>query len=112
MDRPTETTSEETVAISPGKVSRPHISHSSIADEGRFVAGTLLAGRYRIVGLLGTGGMGEVYRATDLALGQSVALKFLPEEAAQNQRLLERFHGEVRIARLVSHPNVCRVYDI
>ena len=56
--------------------------------------------------------MGEVYRATDLTLGQSVALKFLPEEAAQNQRLLERFHGEVRIARQVSHPNVCRVYDI
>src|SRR5260370_15139080 len=56
--------------------------------------------------------MGEVYRATDLTLGQSVALKFLPEEASRNQRLLERFHGEVRVARLVSHPNVCRVYDI
>jgi serine/threonine-protein kinase len=56
--------------------------------------------------------MGEVYRAMDLTLGQSVALKFLPEEAASNQRLLERFHGEVRVARLVSHPNVCRVYDI
>src|SRR5271157_4099211 len=81
---------------------------SAIVDEGRFVAGTLLGGRYRILGLLGRGGMGEVYRATDLALGQSVALKFLPEEAAHNQRLLERFHGEVRIARQVSHPNVCR----
>ena len=56
--------------------------------------------------------MGEVYRATDLTLGQSVALKFLPEEAARDQRLLERFHGEVRVARQVSHPNVCRVYDI
>jgi len=56
--------------------------------------------------------MGEVYRATDLTLGQSVALKFLPEEASRNPRLLERFHGEVRIARLVSHPNVCRVFDI
>ena len=56
--------------------------------------------------------MGEVYRAMDLTLGQSVALKFLPEEAARNQRLLERFHGEVRVARQVSHPNVCRVYDI
>ncbi len=89
-----------------------HISSSSVADEGRFVPGTLLGGRYRIIGLLGRGGMGEVYRATDLALGQSVALKFLPEEAAQNQRLLERFHGEVRVARQVSHPNVCRVYDI
>jgi serine/threonine-protein kinase len=53
-----------------------------------------------------------VYRATDLALGQAVALKFLPEEASHNPRLLERFHGEVRVARLVSHPNVCRVFDI
>ncbi len=56
--------------------------------------------------------MGEVYRATDLTLAQSVALKFLPETAAVNERLLERFHDEVRIARQVSHPNVCRVYDI
>src|ERR1017187_10594972 len=95
-------------------VAQPSVSSasSSFADEGRFIPGALLAGRYRIIGLLGRGVMGEVYRATDLALGQSVALKFLPEEAAQNQRLLERFHGEVRIARQVSHPNVCRVYDI
>jgi serine/threonine-protein kinase len=85
---------------------------SSVEDEGRFLPGTLLGGRYRIIALLGRGGMGEVYRATDLTLGQSVALKFLPEEASRNQRLLERFHGEVRVARLVSHPNVCRVYDI
>src|SRR3982751_1808172 len=85
---------------------------SASEDEGRFVPGTLLGGRYRIIGLLGRGGMGEVYRATDLTLGQSVALKFLPEEASRNQRLLERFHGEVRVARLVSHPNGCRVYDI
>jgi serine/threonine-protein kinase len=81
-------------------------------EEGRFVPGTLLGGRYRILTLLGRGGMGEVYRAMDLTLGQSVALKFLPLEAATNLRLLERFHGEVRVARLVSHPNVCRVYDI
>jgi len=81
-------------------------------DEGRFLPGTLLGGRYRILTLLGRGGMGEVYRAMDLTLGQSVALKFLPEEASRNQRLLERFHGEVRVARVVSHPNVCRVYDI
>jgi predicted Ser/Thr protein kinase len=95
-------------------VASPEISRviSSIEDEGRFLPGTLLGGRYRIIALLGRGGMGEVYRATDLTLGQSVALKFLPEEASKNQRLLERFHGEVRVARLVSHPNVCRVYDI
>ncbi len=109
MDRRSDPTIAETVDV---ERSVSHISSSFAAEEGRFVSGTLLGGRYRIIGLLGRGGMGEVYRATDLALGQSVALKFLPEEAAQNQRLLERFHGEVRVARQVSHPNVCRVYDI
>jgi len=71
-----------------------------------------LASRYRIIALLGKGGMGEVYRADDLTLGQPVALKFLPDEAARDQGLLERFKNEVRVARRVSHPNVCRVYDV
>jgi serine/threonine-protein kinase len=74
--------------------------------------GALLAGRYRIVALLGRGGMGEVYRAHDLTLGQEVALKFLPEAAARNPAALGRFYNEVRIARQVSHANVCRVYDL
>jgi serine/threonine protein kinase len=108
---------EDTAVVSPNVIasatsSRPRLHVISSPDEGRFVSGTLVAGRYRIIGLLGRGGMGEVYRATDLALAQSVALKFLPKEAADNERLLERFHSEVRIARQVSHPNVCRVYDI
>jgi serine/threonine-protein kinase len=85
---------------------------SSSADEGRFPPGTLLLERYRIIALLGVGGMGEVYRATDLKLGQPVALKFLPEAVAEDERALARFRNEVRIARQVSHPNVCRVYDI
>ncbi|HSV12707.1 MAG TPA: serine/threonine-protein kinase, partial [Tepidisphaeraceae bacterium] len=63
-------------------------------------------------GLLGRGGMGEVYRATDLALGQAVALKFLPETTASDERALARFYNEVRVARQVTHPNVCRVYDV
>ena len=104
-----DASSAETVALSMSSVTS---TSSSVEEEGRFVPGTLLGGRYRIIALLGRGGMGEVYRATDLALGQSVALKFLPEEASRDQRLLERFHAEVRIARQVSHPNVCRVYDI
>lgn len=85
---------------------------SEAIDEARFVSGTVLAGRYRIVGLLGKGGMGEVYRADDLKLGQAVALKFLPERFLSDSAALARFHREVRVARQVSHRNVCRVYDI
>ena len=81
-------------------------------NHGRFVPGVVLSNRYRIVGMLGKGGMGEVYRADDLELGQSVALKFLPKRVADDPRSLERFRSEVRLARQVSHPNVCRVYDI
>src|SRR5690348_8325608 len=82
------------------------------SDHGRFLPGTLLAGRYRIVARLGRGGMGEVYRADDLTLGQPVALKFLPEAADADEEMLARFRNEVRLARRVSHPNVCRVYDV
>jgi serine/threonine-protein kinase len=83
-----------------------------LISEGRFLPGRLIVGRYRIIALLGKGGMGEVYRADDLTLGQAVAMKFLPDEATRNEGLLERFRNEVRIARRVSHPNVCRVYDV
>jgi serine/threonine protein kinase len=88
------------------------LSSSDSSDDGRFLPGTLLGDRYRIISKLGAGGMGEVYRATDLRLGQPVALKSLPEEMAQDPKVLARFHNEVRIARQVAHPNVCRVYDI
>jgi serine/threonine protein kinase len=80
-------------------------------DEERFAPGNLIAERYRIISLLGRGGMGEVYRADDLKLGQQVALKFLPE-AVVDRFALERFRNEVRTARRISHPNVCRVHDI
>jgi serine/threonine-protein kinase len=87
-------------------------STSDSLDHGRFVPGTLLLERYRILGLLGRGGMGEVYRADDLRLGQTVALKFLPPDVAQDPGRLARFHNEVRLARQVSHPSVVRVYDV
>lgn len=89
----------------------PTQSYDSI-DNARFVPGTILNQRYRIVGLLGKGGMGEVYRADDLKLGQAVALKFLPDHLLSDGAALARFHREVRVARQVSHRNVCRVYDI
>jgi hypothetical protein len=79
---------------------------------GRFVPGQILAGRYRIVALAGRGGMGEVYRAEDLTLSQVVAIKFLPEALSQDASALARFQSEVRIARQIAHPNVCRVFDI
>src|SRR5262245_43654924 len=85
---------------------------SDSISHGRLAPGALLDGRYRIVGLLGAGGMGEVYRADDLRLGQPVALKFLPDALRDEPVRLAQFHNEVRTARQVSHPNVCRVYDI
>ena len=89
-----------------------HELETTPLDRGRFVAGTVLAGRYRIVGLLGQGGMGEVYKAEDLKLRQLVALKFLPEALSTDGPMLARFHHEVRAARQITHANVCRVHDI
>lgn len=82
------------------------------ANAGRFAPGTVLADRYRIVALAGRGGMGEVYRADDQRLGQTVALKFLPVSLEHDSDARDRLIAEVRNARTVSHPNVCRVYDV
>ena len=87
-------------------------SRAATDASGHYTAGTLLAGRYRIVGLLGKGGMGEVYRADDLTLGQPVALKFIPRDLANDETRLNTFLDEARAARQVAHANVCRVYDI
>src|ERR1022692_4140938 len=109
----------QTVAVSTPRATPPSserrtsgLHSSSGTSQGRFAPGYLLGGRYRIVALLGKGGMGEVYRAYDLTLEQPVALKFLPEASAASPAAMARFRNEVRIARQVSHPNVCRVYDI
>jgi hypothetical protein len=88
------------------------VSGPESIDHGRFAPGTIIGGRYRMIGRLGSGGMGEVYRADDLKLGQSVALKFLPEAVDRDPARLTQLHSEVRIARQISHPHVCRVYDI
>jgi serine/threonine protein kinase len=98
-----ETIAEPLPAVPQGP---PHVLNE------RFAPGALLASRYRIISPLGKGGMGEVFRADDLILRQQVALKFLPESARTNLNLLTRFYDEVRIARQISHKNVCRVYDI
>ena len=103
------TVAPQHIPVSPPRVGR--LSSDSI-PVGGFTPGSILADRYRIIGLLGRGGMGEVYRADDLKLGQPVALKFLPRALASDPVRRERFFAEVRITRQLAHPNICRVYDI
>src|SRR5689334_374741 len=68
-------------------------------------------GPYQILALLGSGGMGEVYRASDARLGRDVAVKVLPAEFACDQAAIERFRREARLASTISHPHVCAIYD-
>ncbi len=101
---PDETARAENTAVKPVAPPRAHAV--------QFAPGTIIAGRYRISGILGSGGMGEVYRADDTKLDQPVALKFLPARLARDPMLLGRLHDEVRLGRQIAHPNVCRIYDI
>ncbi len=77
-----------------------------------FTPGAGVSARYRIVRFVAAGGMGEVYEAEDLELGGTVALKTLRPDVAADPRALERFRQEIALARQVTHPNVCRIFDV
>jgi eukaryotic-like serine/threonine-protein kinase len=76
------------------------------------LSGDLLCDRFRIVRFLAAGGMGEVYEAEDRELREAVAIKTVRPHIAQDPRIMERFRREVQLARKVTHPNVCRIFDV
>jgi serine/threonine protein kinase len=91
--------------------SRPHSAGAGALLVTSFEPDAVLAGRYCIRRLLGAGGMGEVYEALDLSLAEPLALKTVRATAADDPRAMERLKSEVLLARRVTHPNVCRIFD-
>jgi len=89
-----------------------HESAACLAEPPRFPEGTIISDRFQIVRFIGRGGMGQVYEALDLELKAKIAVKMLRSDISSDPQALLRFRREVQLTRLITHPNVCRTFDI
>jgi len=88
------------------------VSHYQVQSSHALAPGIVVSGRFEIIRFLGEGGMGEVYEARDLELGDHLALKTIRPEISTDKKVITRFKREIQLSRRVTHPNVCRIFDL
>ena len=97
---------------SPGPGERPSFTKTFETSAGELTRGTLFAGRYEVIEELGQGGMGKVYRVEDKKIKAEIALKLIRSDISVDKKTIERFGNELKMTRMISHPNVCRMFDL